>query len=149
MERLIPWLYLKGIPTGDFTDALAALVGNAAPGLSAATISRLKAGWEKDFQDWQKRDLTGKSYVYFWVDGIHCNVRMDDKQCLLVIIGATPEGKKELLAIEGGFRESELSWMQLLVDIKSRGLKICPNLCIGDGALGFWKALAQEYPDSR
>lgn len=148
MERLIPWLYLKGISTGDFTDALAALVGKAAPGLSAATVSRLKTGWEKDFQDWQKRDLTGKSYIYFWVDGIHCNVRMDDKQCLLVIIGATPEGKKELVAIDGGFRESELSWLQLLVDIKSRGLKIGPNLCVGDGALGFWKALSQEYPDS-
>ena len=94
MEQLIPWLYLKGISTGDFTDALAALVGKGAPGLSAPTISRLKKGWEKDFQDWQKRDLSAGDYVYFWVDGIHCNVRMDDKQCLLVIIGATSDGKK-------------------------------------------------------
>jgi putative transposase len=149
MEQLIPWLYLKGISTGDFTDALAALVGKGAPGLSAPTISRLKKGWEKDFQDWQKRDLSAGDYVYFWVDGIHCNVRMDDKQCLLVIIGATSDGKKELVAIDGGFRESELSWTQLLMDIKSRGLEIGPKLCVGDGALGFWKAISQVYPDSR
>lgn len=149
MEQLIPWLYLKGISTGDFTDALAALVGKDAPGLSAATISRLKTIWETDFQEWQQRDLSGKQYVYFWVDGIHCNVRMDDKQCLLVIIGATPDGKKELVAIDGGFQESELSWKALLVDIQSRGLKTGPSLCVGDGALGFWKAVSQVYPDSR
>lgn len=149
LEQLIPWLYLKGVSTGDFTDALAALIGKDAPGLSAPTISRLKKGWEKDFQDWQKRDLSGKDYVYFWVDGIHCNVRMDDKQCLLVIIGATTDGKKELVAIDGGFRESELSWTQLLMEIKSRGLEIGPKLCVGDGALGFWKAVSQVYPDSR
>lgn len=149
MEQLIPWLYLKGISTGDFTDALAALVGKAASGLSASTISRLKASWENDFQDWQKRDLSNKDYVYFWVDGIHCNVRMDDKQCLLVIIAATRDGKKELVAIDGGFRESELSWADLLIDIKTRGLEIGPKLCIGDGALGFWKAISQVYPDSR
>jgi putative transposase len=149
MEQLIPWLYLKGVSTGDFTDALAALVGKDAPGLSAATISRLKTIWEKDYQHWQQRDLSGKQYVYFWVDGIHCNVRMDDKQCLLVIIGATPDGQKELVAIDGGFRESELSWKEVLVDLKSRGLKTGPCLCVGDGALGFWKAVSQVYPDSR
>lgn len=149
MEHLIPWLYLKGISTGDFTEALAALVGKDAPGLSAATISRLKTVWEKDFKDWQLQDLSDRRYVYFWVDGIHCNVRMDDKQCLLVVIGATPDGKKELVAIDGGFRESELSWKELLLDIQSRGLKNGPSLCIGDGALGFWKAVSQVYPDSR
>jgi transposase-like protein len=149
MEQLIPWLYLKGISTGDFTDALAALVGKDAPGLSATTISRLKTVWEQDLQVWQKRDLSDKHYVYFWVDGIYCNVRMDDKQCLLVIIGATKDGNKELVAIDGGFRESQLSWAQLLTDLKSRGLKIGPKLCVGDGGLGFWKALSKVYPDSR
>jgi transposase-like protein len=142
-------LYLKGISTGDFSDALAALVGKDAPGLSAPTISRLKTIWQQDLQAWQKRDLSDKHYVYFWVDGIYCNVRMDDKQCLLVIIGASKDGKKELVAIVGGFRESELSWTELLLDLKSRGLNIGPKLCIGDGALGFWKAIAKVYPDSR
>jgi transposase-like protein len=149
MEQLIPWLYLKGVSTGDFSDALAALVGNDAAGLSAATISRLKSVWQEDLRVWKKRDLSEKQYVYFWADGIYCNVRMDDKQCLLVVIGATRDGKKELVAIEGGFRESELSWTELLLDIKTRGLKTGPKLSIGDGALGFWKALAKIYPDSR
>jgi putative transposase len=149
MEKLIPWLYLKGVSTGDFSDALSALVGPDAPGLSSATISRLKTVWQKELDQWQRRDLTGKRYVYFWVDGIYCNVRMDDKQCLLVIIGATEDGCKELIAIEGGFRESELSWKQLLLDLKSRGLENGPQLAIGDGALGFWKALPQVYDDTR
>lgn len=149
LEQLIPWLYLKGISTGDFSDALTALVGNSAPGLSAATISRLKTTWEKDLVDWQQRDLSRKEYVYFWVDGIYCNVRMDDKQCLLVIVGATADGKKELVAIQGGFRESDLSWSDLLIDLKSRGLETGPQLCVGDGALGFWKAIAKVYPGSR
>lgn len=149
IEHLIPWLYLKGVSTGDFTDALAALVGKDAPGLSATTISRLKTVWEQDLKEWQKRDLSSKHYVYFWVDGIHCNVRMDDKQCLLVIIGATEDGKKELVAIDGGFRESDLSWTQLLTDLKSRGLAKGPELAIGDGALGFWKAIAKAYPGCR
>ena len=148
MEELIPWLYLKGISTGDFSDALSALVGKDAPGLSASTIGRLKTVWEQDLQGWQKRDLTDKSYAYFWVDGIYCNVRMDDRQCLLVVIGATEDGRKELIAIDGGLRESKLSWAQLLIDLKSRGLKNGPRLCIGDGALGFWKAIAKAYPDS-
>lgn len=149
IEHLIPWLYLKGISTGDFTDALSALVGKDAPGLSATTISRLKTVWEQDLKEWQKRDLSNKHYVYFWVDGIHCNVRMDEKQCLLVIIGATEDGKKELVAIDGGFRESDLSWTQLLTDLKSRGLAKGPELAIGDGALGFWKAIAKAYPGCR
>lgn len=149
MEQLIPWLYLKGISTGDFNETLSAIVGEDAPGLSPATISRLKTVWDHDLQSWQKRDLSNKQYVYFWVDGIYSNVRMDDRQCLLVIIGATDDGKKELVAIDGGFRESELSWSQLLSDLKSRGLKCGPNLCVGDGALGFWNAIAKVYPDSR
>ena len=149
MEQLIPWLYLKGVSTGDFSEALAALVGKDAPGLSAPTISRLKAVWQQEFQQWQKRSLSEKHYVYFWADGIYCNVRMDDKQCLLVIMGATADGVKELVAIEGGFRESELSWKHLLLDLKSRGLTTAPQLAIGDGALGFWKALSKVYDRTR
>jgi len=149
MEQLIPWLYLKGVSTGDFSDALTALVGKDAPGLSAPTISRLKAVWQQEFQQWQKRSLSEKRYVYIWADGIYSNVRMDDKQCLLVIMGATADGVKELVAIEGGFRESELSWRQLLLDLKSRGLTTAPQLAIGDGALGFWKALSKVYDGTR
>lgn len=148
MEQLIPWLYLKGISTGDFSEALTALVGKDAPGLSSGTIGRLKSTWEKDLQTWQKRDLSHKNYVYFWVDGIYCNVRMDERQCLLVIIGATKDGKKELVGIDGGFRESELSWKELLLDLKARGLHTGPKLCIGDGSLGFWKAISKVYPDA-
>ena len=149
MEELIPWLYLKGVSTGDFSDALTALVGQDAPGLSPATISRLKSVWQQDLDQWQKRDLSGKQYVYFWADGIYCNVRMDEKQCLLIIIGATEEGNKELVAIEGGFRESELSWTQLLLNLKGRGLEIGPELAVGDGALGCWKALTKVYSHTR
>ncbi len=149
MEELIPWLYLKGISTGDFSDALVALVGKEAPGLSAPTISRLKTIWQQDFDQWRRRDLSGKRYVYFWADGIYCNVRMDDRQCLLVIIGATEDGNKELVALEGGFRESELSWTELLLDLKGRGLSAAPHLAVGDGALGFWNALSKVYPDTR
>jgi putative transposase len=149
MEELIPWLYLKGVSTGDFSEALAALVGKDAPGLSASTVSRLKSVWEEEFEQWQKRDLSHRRYVYIWADGIYCNVRMEEKQCLLVIIGATEEGKKELLALESGFRESELSWTELLVDLKHRGLKVGPKLAIGDGALGFWKALSKAYGQTR
>ena len=149
MEELIPWLYLKGVSTGDFSDALAALVGKEAPGLSPATVSRLKTTWQQELDQWQKRDLSDKKYVYFWADGIYCNVRMDDKQCLLVVIGATKDGVKELVALEGGFRESELSWTQLLLDLKGRGLENGPELAVGDGALGFWKALSQIYGNVR
>ena len=149
MEELIPWLYLKGISTGDFSDALAALVGKDAPGLSASTISRLKTIWQEDLEQWQKRDLSHKRYVYIWADGIYCNVRMEERQCLLVIIGATKDGRKELLALESGFRESELSWTELLLDLKHRGLKEAPELAIGDGALGFWKALTKVYHNTR
>ena len=149
IEELIPWLYLKGVSTGDFSDALAALVGKDAPGLSPATISRLKTIWQQDLEQWQKRDLIDKRYVYFWVDGVYCNVRMDDKQCLLVIIGASQDGTKELVAIEGGFRESEVCWTQLMLNLKGRGLKVGPELAVGDGALGFWNALSKVYGHSR
>jgi transposase-like protein len=145
IEALIPWLYLKGISTGDFTEALSALVGRDAPGLSPSTVSRLKTIWEKEYQEWQSRDLSEKHYVYIWADGVYCNVRMDDKQCILVIMGATKDGVKELLAIEGGYRESEQSWLSLLNDLKRRGLQKAPALAIGDGSLGFWKAISKTY----
>ncbi len=149
IETLLPWLYLKGISTGDFTDTLAALLGKDAPGLSATTVSRLKEVWQDEYQQWQKRDLSNKRYAYFWADGIYCNVRMDDRQCLLVIIGATEEGNKELVAIEGGFRESEQSWVEILVDLKRRGLRTPPALAVGDGALGFFKAISQTFDTTR
>jgi putative transposase len=149
MEELIPWLYLKGISTNDFSEALAALVGKDSPGLSASTISRLKSIWEEDLEQWQQQDLSHKHYVYIWADGIYCNVRMEDRQCLLVIIGATEDGKKELLALDSGLRESELSWTEVMLDLKHRGLKTAPKLAVGDGALGFWKALEKVYGTTR
>lgn len=149
IETLLPWLYLKGVSTGDFTDALAALLGKDAPGLSAATISRLKTVWQDEYKTWQQRDLARKQYVYFWADGIYCNVRMGDRQCLLVIIGATEDGRKELVALEGGIRESEQSWLEVLVDLKRRGLQTPPELAVGDGALGFWKAISKAYDTTR
>jgi len=149
IEELIPWLYLKGVSTGDFSDALVALVGIDAQGLSSSNVSRLKTVWEDEYEKWQKRDLSNKRYVYIWADGIYCNVRMEDRQCLLVIIGATKDGKKEIIALESGMRESELSWTEILEDLKFRGLKTAPELAIGDGALGFWKALAKVYDKTR
>lgn len=149
IEALLPWLYLKGVSTGDFTDALAALLGKEAPGLSPATISRLKGMWQDEYDKWQRRDLSQKRYVYFWADGVYGNVRMEDQQCLLVIVGATKEGHKELVALEGGIRESEQSWMEVLVDLKRKGLQAPPELAIGDGALGFWKAISKTYDTTR
>ncbi len=147
LEELIPFLYLKGVSTGDFSEALAALVGPGAPGLSATTITRLKEVWEKEYEAWCRRDLKGKRYIYLWVDGIYCHVRLTgDRPCLLVIIGATEEGEKELVAVHDGERESELSWRELLSDLKRRGLKVGAKLAVGDGALGFWAALAKIYP---
>jgi len=150
IEELIPWLYLKGVSTGDFTEALQALLGQDAPGLSATTITRLIGTWQKDFEAWNKRSLAGKQYVYVWVDGVHFNIRLEeDRQCILVIMGATAEGGKELIALADGFRESEQSWLQLLLDCKQRGLTVDPKLAVADGALGFWKALPQVYPTTR
>ena len=150
IEALIPWLYLKGISTGDFSEALATLLGVDAPGLSQTTISRLKAVWKQEYDAWKRRDLSKKQYVYFWVDGIYFNVRMDqDAQCLLVIIGATRDGRKELIAIEDGYRESAQSWRGVLLDLKRRGLRMGPKLATGDGALGFWKALDEVYSQTR
>jgi len=150
IEELIPWLYLKGISTGDFSEALAALVGPEAKGLSASTITRLKEVWQGEFQEWSQRSLKGKDFVYLWADGVHFNIRLEeDRQCILVLMGATAEGHKELIAITDGFRESEQSWKALLLDVKARDLVIDPKLATGDGALGFWKALGQVYPTTR
>lgn len=150
IEDLIPWLYLKGVSTGDFPEALAALLGPDAAGLSATTVTRLKAHWEQEYAQWSKRSLEGRQYVYVWADGIHFNIRLEeDRQCILVLMGATAEGKKELIAIHDGHRESELSWRELLLDCKSRGLNVDPKLATGDGALGFWKALAEVYSTTR
>jgi transposase-like protein len=151
LDNLIPVLYLKGISTGDFTEALEAILGENAKGLSASTVVRLKKQWEQDFRAWAKRDLTGTRYVYFWADGIHFNVRLEDtenkRQCILVIIGAREDGTKELVAVLDGYRESKLSWMEILSSLKERGLIQGPKLAIGDGALGFWAALREAYPD--
>ena len=150
LEVLIPILYLKGISTGDFEEALAALLGKDSPGLSASTIGRLKDAWSDEYVRWSQRDLSAKRYVYFWADGIHVQARLeDDAQCLLVIIGATPEGKKELVGLIDGVRESAQSWKELLLDLKRRGLATGPELAVADGALGFWKALPEVWPKTR
>ena len=150
IEELIPWLYLRGISTGDFSQALASLLGPAAPGLSASTVVRLKQVWQQDHGAWSKRSLADKRYVYWWVDGIYFNIRLEeDRQCILVVMGATESGKKELISIQDGFRENEQSWMELLLDLKARGLEAGPQLAVGDGALGFWQALRKVYGESR
>jgi len=153
IEELIPWLYLKGISTGDFAEALQSLVGERAKGLSANVVCRLKEQWCNEYEEWSKRDLSGKHYVYVWADGIHVKVRLEDdankKQCLLVLMGATADGKKELIAVLDGYRESEQSWSELLLGLKQRGLAVAPNIAVGDGALGFWAALRKVFPETR
>jgi len=150
IETLLPILYLKGISTGDFSEALAALLGKDAPGLSASAIGRLKEGWHDDHAAWARRELSAKRYVYIWADGIHLQARLEDEaQCILVIIGATPEGTKELIGFTDGTRESAHDWRVLLLDLKRRGLTIAPELAVADGALGFWKALGEVWPKTR
>ncbi len=150
VEALIPALYLKGISTGNMQEALTAILGKNASGLSATNIVRLKQVWEKEHEEWEKRDLSYKQYVYIWADGIYFNVRLtDERPCLLVLIGARLDGTKELLAIHDGIRESTLSWKEVLLDLKARGLTTIPRLAIGDGALGFWAALEEEMPSCR
>jgi transposase-like protein len=150
IDELIPWLYLKGISTGDFTEALQALLGSQAPGLSATNIVRLKESWQQEWAGWSKRSLEGKYYVYLWADGVYFNIRLEDpgnnKQCILVLMGATSDGRKELIAIAEGYRESAQSWRELLLDVKNRGLSQAAKLATGDGALGFWAALREIYP---
>lgn len=150
VEEVLPWLYLKGVSTGDFNEALASLLGADAAGLSSSTISRLKAKWIEEHDQWQHRSLKGKRYVYVWADGVYFNIRAeDDRSCMLVMIGVSDTGHKELLGLELGFRESELNWSSLLLRLKDQGLKEAPELAIGDGALGFWKALHQVFPTTQ
>jgi transposase-like protein len=150
LDTLLPVLYLRGISTGDFQEALAALLGQNAPNLSPAVISRLTAEWQGEYERWQKRDLSARQYVYVWADGVFLQARMEDHgECMLVLIGATPEGKKELIGFQVGVRESAQSWRELLVEVRSRGLTIAPEIAVGDGALGFWKALDEVFPGTR
>jgi putative transposase len=147
LDNLVPALYLKGISTQDFPTALEAILGDAVKNLSAATVVRLKNTWMKEYNAWRKRDLSGRRYVYIWADGIYFNVRLDDtKSCILVIMAADDRGNKELLAVCDGYRESKQSWIEMLLELKSRGLITCPSLAVGDGALGFWAALREVYP---
>ena len=150
VEELLPWLYLKGISTGDFGEALAALMGPDAPGLAASTIGRLKAVWWEEYEAWRRRDLSARRYVYFWADGVYFQPRLDhDKQCVLVIVAADAKGHKDIVGLIDGYRESAQSWRELLLDLKRRGLEIGPELAVGDGALGFWKALREVYGETR
>src|SRR3981189_1186541 len=150
LDALLPVLYLRGVSTGDFQEVLTALLGKDAPNLSPAVITRLTAEWQADYDAWQKRDLSARRYVYVWADGVYLQARMEPAaECMLVLIGATPEGKKELGGFQTGVRESAHSWRELLIDIKQRGLEIAPDLAIGDGALGFWKAIEEVFPSTR
>jgi putative transposase len=150
LDALLPVLYLRGISTGDFPEALSALLGADAPNLSPGVIARLTAAWEKEYERWQRRDLAARRYVYIWADGVYLQARMEpEAECILVIIGATPEGRKELLGFHAGTRESAQSWRELLVDLKARGLAVAPEIAVGDGALGFWKALDEVLPGTR
>jgi transposase-like protein len=150
LDALLPILYLRGVSMGDFQEALAALLGKDAPNLSPSVIARLRDEWQAEYQRWQRRDLSARRYVYVWADGVYLQARMEPQaECMLVLIGATPEGKKELLGFQVGIRESAQSWRELLTDLKARGLVIAPELAIGDGALGFWKALEEVSPTTR
>jgi putative transposase len=150
LDSLLPVLYLRGISTGDFQEALSPLLGTDAPNLSPAVISRLTAEWKDEYTRWQKRDLSARHYVYAWADGVYLQARMEEhSDCMLVLLGATPEGKKELIGFQVGVRESAQSWRELLVDLKSRGLNIAPEVAVGDGALGFWKAVEEIFPGTR
>jgi putative transposase len=150
LDALLPVLYLRGVSTGDFQEALTALLGADAPNLSPGTIARLTAGWQKEYDRWQRRDLSARRYVYIWADGVYLQARMEPQaECMLVIIGATPEGRKELLGFQVGIRESAQSWRELLIDLKARGLAVPPELAVGDGALGFWKAVDEVFPGTR
>jgi putative transposase len=150
LDALLPVLYLRGISTGDFQDALAALLGREAPNLSPSVVTRLTAEWQAEYDHWQRRDLSARRYVYLWADGVYLQARMEEHaECMLVLIGATPEGRKELVGFQVGVRESAQSWRELLIEVKRRGLIIAPELAVGDGALGFWKALDEIYPGTR
>ncbi len=150
MDALLPVLYLKGISTGDFQEALSAIMGSDAPNLSPSVISRLTAGWQAEYDAWARRDLSARNYVYIWADGVYLQARMEENaECMLVVIGATPEGKKELIGFQVGLRESSQSWHELLSDLKARGLSVAPKIAVGDGALGFWSALDKAFGSTK
>lgn len=150
LEAALPWLYLKGISTGDMQEALSVLVGEDAKGLSPSVVSRLKAQWTEAYQRWNQRDLSGEQYVYVWADGIYSTLRgEDDRLCLLVLIGVNVRGEKKLLALSDGYRESKASWLAILQDLEARGLATPPKLAIGDGSLGFWAAIAEAWPETK
>ena len=150
LDALIPVLYLKGISTGDFQEALSAILGPDAPNLSPSVVSRLTAGWQAEYDAWARRDLSARNYIYIWADGVYLQARMEENaECMLVILGATPEGRKELIGFQVGLRESEQSWHELLTDIKGRGLSIAPKIAVGDGAMGFWNALDRTFPGTK
>lgn len=149
LEELVPWLYLRGISTGDMQPALESLLGKQAKGLSANSVSRLKQQWEAEYEQWRKRDLSKRRYVYVWADGVYSKVRMDDKLCLLVVIGVDDTGRKEVLTVVDGYRESEANWLEVLTQLQSQGMTIAPELAIGDGALGFWNAVTKFWPTTR
>jgi putative transposase len=150
LDALLPVLYLRGVSMGDFGEALAALLGKDAPNLSPSVLARLRGEWEADRARWQRRDLSARRYVYVWADGVYLQARMEPQaECMLALVGATPEGRKELLGFQAGLRESAQSWRELLADLKARGLAIAPELAAGDGALGFWKALEAVFPATR
>ena len=149
LDALLPILYLRGVSTGDFSEALSALLGKDAPNLSPSTITRLTGDWQTEYDQWQKRDLSSRTYVYVWADGIYLQARSaDHAECVLVLIGATPQGRKEFIGFAMGKRESVQSWRELLVDLQSRGLSVAPKLAVGDGAMGFWKALEEVFPST-
>jgi transposase-like protein len=150
LDTLLPVLYLRGVSTGDFQEALSALLGPDAPNLSPGAITRLTGQWQQDYDLWQRRDLSARRYVYVWADGVYLQARMEPAaECMLVLIGATPEGKKELVGFQTGMREDAQSWRELIADIKGRGLAVAPEIATGDGALGFWKAVDEAWPGTR
>jgi transposase-like protein len=150
LDALLPILYLRGVSTGDFQEALSTLLGRDAPNLSPAVVTRLTATWADEYARWQARDLSARRYVYVWADGVYLQARMEEQaECMLVLIGATPEGRKELVGFQVGVRESAQSWRELLVDVKRRGLSLAPEIAVGDGALGFWRALDEVFPGTR
>jgi transposase-like protein len=150
LDALLPVLYLKGISTGDFQEALSAIMGPDAPNLSPSVVSRLTAGWQAEYDAWARRDLSARNYIYIWADGVYLQARMEENaECMLVILGATPEGRKELIGFQVGLRESAQSWHELLTDIKGRGLSIAPKIAVGDGAMGFWNALDRTFPSTK
>ena len=150
LDALLPVLYLRGVSTGDFQEALAALLGKDAPNLSPSVVTRLTATWAEEYARWQARDLSARRFVYVWADGVYLQARMESQaECMLVLIGATPEGKKELVGFQVGVRESAQSWRELLIEVKRRGLTIAPEIAVGDGAIGFWRAIDEVFPGTR